>query len=137
MYLENKNKIYRHSNNLVSSCQYHIIWCPKYRRKVLINPINERLKDIIFSSQEDFSFQVLELEVMPDHVHLLIDCDGKVPVYGIVSKIKGRTSKILREEFSELKSKLPCLWSDSKFISTVGEVSLLTVKQYIENQKNK
>lgn len=134
MYLVNKNKIYRKSGNLVSSCQYHLVWCPKYRRKVLSSEISQRFKEIILESQADFSFRVIDMEIMPDHVHLLVDCDGKTPIYGIVSKIKARTSKLLREEFPELKKRLPSLWSDAKFISSVGEVNLSTINQYIEEQ---
>ena len=74
---------------------------------------------------------------MPDHVHLLIDVNPKIGVWTTVNKIKGYTSNILRKEFPELKSKLPTLWSHSKFISTVGSVTLETVKKYIEEQKNK
>ena len=135
MNITNKNKSYRYLKNLVSSCQYHVIWCPKYRRKVLVGKIEQRLKEIVFESQKDFNFKLLEMEVMPDHIHLLLDCDAKNPIYGIVSKLKGRTSQLLRKEFPELKKRLPCMWSGSKFISSVGEVSLETVKKYIEEQK--
>lgn len=137
MNILNKNKHYRFSNNLVSSCQYHIIWCPKYRRSVLTDNIRLRLIELINISQSEFNFDLLEIEVMPDHVHLLIDTDAKISIYSIVSKLKGKTSRVLREEFPELKKRLPTLWSNSKFISTVGEVSLMTVKEYICNQKTK
>lgn len=135
MNISNKNKNYRRDNGLISSCQYHVIWCPKYRRRVLTNGIDLRMKELILSNQSNIGYDILELEIMPDHVHLLLDCSAKKSIYSIVSQLKGLTSRILREEFPELKKKLPSLWSRSKFISTVGEVSLQTVKQYIEDQK--
>ena len=76
------------------------------------------------------------MEVMPDHVHLLLDIDPTVGVNKIVSKIKGFTAHYLTREFPELKRKLPTLWTRSKFIATVGSVSLEVVKQYIEEQKS-
>jgi len=137
MEIQNKNKKYKSSKHLVFSCQYHVIFCPKYRRKVLTGRIAERLKELILEKQEEFQYEILDMEVMPDHVHLLIDVDPKIGVYSVVSKIKGYTSKQLREEFPELKKKLPTLWTLSKFISSVGSVTLDVVKKYIEEQKNK
>jgi len=137
MEIQNKSKKYKSSKHLVFSCQYHVIFCPKYRRKVLTGRIAERLKELILEKQEEFQYEILDMEVMPDHVHLLIDVDPKIGVYSVVSKIKGYTSKQLREEFPELKKKLPTLWTLSKFISSVGSVTLDVVKKYIEEQKNK
>lgn len=137
MEIQNKNKKYKSSKHLVFSCQYHVIFCPKYRRKVLTGKIAERLKELILEKQEVFQYEILDMEVMPDHVHLLIDVDPKIGVYSVVSKIKGYTSKQLRDEFPELKKKLPTLWTLSKFISSVGSVTLDVVKKYIEEQKNK
>lgn len=136
MEIQNKNKKYKSSKHLVYSCQYHVIFCPKYRRKVLTGNIAERLKELVLEKQEEFQYEILDMEVMPDHVHLLIDVDPKIGVYSVVSKIKGYTSKQLREEFPELKKKLPTLWTHSKFISSVGSVTLDVVKRYIEEQKH-
>ena len=135
-------KGYRTTETTVYCCRYHIIFCPKYRRKVLTPPIQERLKEIVLSMQEANNFIVLEIEVMPDHVHLLLDIDPTIGVQMVVSRIKGRTSHDLNREFPELQRKLPTLWTRSKFIATVGInspkanfISLEVVKQYIENQK--
>ena len=114
-----------------------LFFCPKYRRKVLREKIANRLKEIILEKQEEFSYSVIEMEVMLDHVHLLLDINPKIGVYTVVSKIKGVTSRILREEFPELKTKLPTLWTHSRFISSVGSVSLEVVQQYIQDQKKK
>lgn len=130
------HKHYCTTESMVYSCQYHTIWTTKYRRKVLSDPIQNKLKDLIFSKQREYGFSIIELEIMPDHVHLLLDVNPHKGIYSILGKIKGFTSKELRKDFPELKSKLPTLWTRSKFISTVGAVTLETVKQYIENQKN-
>jgi putative transposase len=136
MQLENLNKQYKSDKRLIYSCQYHIIFCPKYRRHVLKDGIDIRLKELINEKQDGYEYTVLGMEVLPDHVHLLLDINPKVGVYQVISKIKGYTSHSLREEFPSLVKKLPCLWTNSNFISTCGSVSLETVKQYIEDQKN-
>jgi putative transposase len=136
MELQNSNKKYKSSNHLVYSCQYHVIFCPKYRRKVLTDGIDERLKELIMEKQEEYGYEVLDMEVMPDHVHLLLDVDPKIGIYSVTTKIKGYTSKQLREEFPALKKRIPTLWTHSKFISSVGSVTLDVVKRYIEEQKH-
>lgn len=136
MKLEDSDKPYNFSRNLVFSCQYHVIFTPKYRRKVLSEPIQKRLKELILEKQEGLGYKVLEMEIMLDHVHLLLDSDPQKGIYQQINGIKGYTSKILRQEFPELKKRIPCLWTRSKFISSVGAVTLEVVKQYIENQKN-
>ena len=128
---------YRTTETTVYCCRYHVIFCPKYRRSVLREPIAERFKEVVYSLEEANNFKVLEMEVMRDHVHLLLDVDPTVGINIIVSRIKGRTSNVLNREFPELKRKLPTLWTRSKFIATVGSVSLDIVKAYIENQKGK
>ena len=126
---------YRTTETTVYCCRYHIIFCPKYRRKVLLEPIAERFKQIVMSMQEEQNFYVLGMEVMPDHVHLLLDIDPTIGVNIVVARIKGKTAHILNREYPELTRKLPTLWTRSKFIATVGSVSLEVVKKYIEDQK--
>ena len=127
--------IYKSNNNVVYSCKYHVVWCPKYRRKILVNQIEERLKEILLSYATELSVDILEMEIMPDHVHLLLEVDPQFGIHKAVKSLKGYTSKILREEFPYLKTKLPTLWTNSYFVSTVGGASLEVIKQYIENQK--
>lgn len=134
---QNTTKEYKSSTHLTYSCQYHVIFCPKYRRKVLVSPIDARLKELFSQIAEQYQFSILEMEVMPDHVHLLIDCNPRFGIMEAVTKLKGITSKTLREEFPILKRKIPSLWTRSAFISTVGNVSLEVVKQYILDQKGK
>lgn len=129
------NRIYRSNNNIVYSCKYHIVWCPKYRRKVLVQGVDVRLKELIQSICKELHVDLIEMEIMPDHVHLLIDVDPQFGVHKVIKSIKGKTSKILRDEFPWLKSKIPCLWTNSYFCSTVGGVRLDVVKEYIASQK--
>ena len=136
MEIQNKSKEYHHGNHLVYSCQYHVVFCPKYRRKVLEGDIDKRLKELILEKQKEYGYEILDMEVMPDHVHLLIDTSPIIGIFTIVNKIKGYTSHELRKEFPSLKSRLPTLWTQSKFISSVGAVTLEVVKRYIEEQKD-
>ena len=122
-------------NNVVYSCKYHVVWCPKYRRKVLVQGVDLRLKEIICSMCDEFHVELIELEIMPDHVHLLVDVDPQFGIHKLIKNIKGRSSRILRQEFKFLTTKLPTLWTNSYFVSTVGGAPLKIVKQYIESQK--
>jgi putative transposase len=137
MELLNGSKQYKTDGKVIYSCQYHVIFCPKYRRAVLTGKIELRLKQLIKQKEQEYHFEILEMEVMPDHVHLLLDVNPKYGIYDIVNHIKGFTSHELRKEFKELRTKLPTLWTRSKFISSVGAVTLDVVKRYIEEQKNK
>ena len=136
MRYEQTNKEYVHEHSLVHSCQYHIVFCPKYRRSVLVNGVDERLKELVFEKQEAYGYKVIEIEVMPDHVHLLLSINPVLAPSDVIGKIKGYTAHQLREELTWLKSRLPSLWTRSKFISTCGAVSIEIVKKYIEDQKN-
>lgn len=132
----NNSMKYKNNNNVVYSCKYHVVWCPKYRRKVLVDGVNARLKELIDEICHELHIDVIEMEIMPDHVHLLMEVDPQFGIHKAVKQIKGRTSRILRQEFSWLQSRLPSLWTNSYFVSTVGGAPLLVIKQYIEGQKN-
>lgn len=136
MNIEDTTKKYKSDGTIVYSCQYHVIFTPKYRRRVLTNGVDERFKELVKQKQEEYKYNILEMEVMPDHVHLLIDSNPKVGIFTQINKIKGYTSRTLRQEFPWLRSRLPCLWTRSKFISTCGAVSLEVVKKYIQDQKH-
>lgn len=129
------NTNYKSNQNIVYSCKYHVVWCPKYRRKVLIDGVEKRLKQLILEVCSRIKAEILELEVMPDHVHILLDVDPQFGVHKVVKTIKGHTSRILRDEYPHLKTKIPTLWTNSYFVSTIGGAPLETVKRYIESQK--
>lgn len=137
MEIANKNKKYKSNETMVYSCQYHVIFTTKYRRKVLDDLIAKDLKDLILEKQSEYHYEILEMEVMPDHIHLLIDINPLIGIHTIIQRIKGYTANMLRKKYSSLRSRLPSLWTRSKFVSTVGEVSLETIKKYIEEQKGK
>lgn len=126
---------YKNNNNIVYSCKYHVVWCPKYRRKVLTGELASRLKELLLSYADEMSVDILEMEIIPDHIHLLLEVDPQLGIHKAVKRLKGYTSKVLREEFPELNSKLPSMWTNSYFVSTVGGASLDAIKEYIQNQK--
>ena len=124
------------NNNVVYSCKYHVVFCPKYRRSVLVDGVDERFRQIARQVADELHFEIIEMEVMPDHVHMLLEVDPQLGIHRAVKRIKGRTSHDLRAEFPWLKSRIPTLWTNSYFVSTVGGAPLAIVRQYIENQKN-
>ncbi len=137
MEIANPIKKYASNSNLVYSCQYHVVFCPKYRRPVLVDGVDERLKELVLAKQAEYGYDILDMEVMPDHVHLLLSVSPQVGVIKVIGQIKGFTAHTLRREFPWLTSRLPCMWTRSKFVSTVGAVTLDVVKRYIEDQKGK
>lgn len=134
---KNPLKQYKRSAHIVYSCQYHVIFCPKFRRKVLTPPYDARLKEIFLEVAQANGFEIPDMEVMPDHVHMIVDCDPAFGICKCVKLLKGISSRKMREEFPELKKRLPSLWTHSYFVATVGAVSLEVVKKYIEEQKNR
>ena len=120
-------------------CKYniriHVVWTPKYRRAVLINGVETRLEQIIRDAAKEKGVDILALNIMPDHVHLLINVPPSVGLHKIVKLMKGRSSRLLREEFPFLKSKLPTLWTHSYFASSVGTGQEKAIFEYIEMQK--
>ena len=135
MKLETPDLVYQTTRYSTYACEYHIIWCTKYRRSVLSSEIQNRLKTLILASQETYDFIVRGVETMPDHVHLLISIPPTEAVGILIGKVKGMTAKVLREEFPHLKSRLPNLWTRSYFVAFTGGVTLQVLKQYVENQK--
>ena len=129
------NTIYKSNNNIVYSCKYHVVWCPKYRRKILTNGVDVRLKELLQEYAADLSVDILEMEIMPNHVHLLMEVDPQSGIHKAVKSLKGYTSRVLRQEFLFLQTKMPTLWTNSYFVSTVGDAPREVIKQYIENQK--
>lgn len=128
-----KNIKYKSSNNIIYSCKYHIIWCPKYRRKVLVDEVETRLKEIILQVANELNVEIIEMQIDKDRIHILADIDPSFGVMKFIKTAKGRSSGILRDEFAFLKSRLPTLWTNSCFMSSVGGAPLEVIKQYIEN----
>ncbi len=129
-------RAYKSNRNIYYSCKYQVVWCPKYRRKVLVNGVAERLTTIMREVCQEHQAEVLSLEIMPDHVHVLVEVDPQFGIHRLVKLMKGRSSRLLRQAFPSLKTRMPTLWTNSYFVSTVGDAPLSVIKQYIENQKH-
>lgn len=128
---------YRRTKTTVSLINYHFVFCPRYRRKIFLNErLDIRFKELINKIAEENDFKIVALETDKDHCHLFLNALPSYSSSDIMAKIKGGTIKILREEFKELNS-MPNLWTRSYFVSTVGNVSSETVKQYVENQRKR
>jgi len=127
---------YKSNRNVCYSCKYHVVWCPKYRRPVIVGDVERSLKKIINDVCGELKCEIIEIETMPDHVHLLVECDPQFGIHRLIKQVKGASSRLLRLGYPHLKSRLPTLWNNSYFVSTVGGAPLAVIKQYIENQKN-
>ncbi|ADJ29401.1 IS200/IS605 family transposase [Nitrosococcus watsonii] len=128
---------YAKNAGAVFALKYHLVWCPKYRRSVLVDGVAKRLGQLIREVASEFEMTVHAMEIMPDQVHLFVESDPRWCVAEIVNRFKGRSSRVLRSEFPVLRSRLPTLWSRSYYAGTVGRVSEATVRRYIENQVGK
>jgi REP-associated tyrosine transposase len=124
---------YEHDTHHVHLIVYHIIFCPKSRRKILVGPIRERLQQIIREVAAENKWSVIELAIQPDHVHMFMRSNPRTLPTDIARLIKGRSSHLLREEYPFLK-RMPSLWTRSTLYSTAGNVSSETIQQYIERQ---
>ena len=132
--MENK---YRTTKTTVSLINYHFIFCPRYRRKIFLIPnVEERFKHMVKFICDELEIEIIAIECDKDHTHMFLNCIPTLSPSDIMQKIKGATSRVLRDEFIELK-KMPSLWTRSYFISTAGNVSSEMVKKYVENQKTR
>lgn len=125
---------YKSNKNVVYSNKYHCVWCTKYRRNLLKGDIKNRLLHILKEVIAERSSTLIESEVMPDHLHLLIEVDPQYGIHKLVKQMKGRSSRYLRKEFPKVKSRVPTLWTNSYFLSSVGGAPLNAIKEYIKNQ---
>lgn len=128
-----------HGRGYVYSIKYHIVWCTKYRHKVLQGKVEERLKEIIDEIAKDNRFVIDEIETDLDHIHLLISCSPQHHIPNVIKALKGVSARLLFKEFSELKGKLRGghLWNPSYFVATVSENTEEQIREYIKGQKSK
>ena len=127
------NLEYTRDEHRVHLIVYHLIWCPKRRKSVLINEIKTECEKLIREKCEQMAWEILELAIQPDHIHLFIRVFPTTTAYSVIKECKGITGYYLRKKFKELL-KLPCMWSKSYFASTAGNVSSETIRKYIEAQ---
>lgn len=124
---------YKRSRNQVYLINYHLIWCPKRRKPILTGKVKNRLEQLLNEVAIEKNTEILAMEVMPDHLHIFVSTYPQLSIHKLVKAFKGRSSRILRQEFPNLL-KLPSLWTHSYFVSTAGNVSSETIKRYIEAQ---
>lgn len=126
---------YRLNAGSVFSLKYHLVWCPKYRRPVLAGDVVEDLRSLLYQKAEELDVDIEALEIQPDHVHLFVSSDPTGAPQRLANPFKGFTSRILRQKYPHLRSRIPSLWSRSYYIGTMGHVSEESVKRYSEAQK--
>ena len=132
--MENK---YRRTKTTVSLINYHFVFCPRCRRKIFLIPnVEDRFKHMVKFICNEMEIEIIAIECDRDHTHMFLDCPPTLSPSDIMQKIKGVTSRVLRDEFPELK-KMPSLWTRSYFISTAGNVCSETIKKYVESQKTR
>ena len=127
------NQSYRHTNTTVSLINYHFVWIPRRRRKVLVKDVKKRLTELIYEKVSELDCKLVSLTIEPDHVHLFLNCLPDLAPKQIMHRVKGYSSYVLRKEFPHLK-RMPSMWTRSYFVSTAGNVSSSTIQKYIEAQ---
>jgi putative transposase len=128
---------YKRENTCIHMMNYHFVWCPKYRKKVLVEGVKERVEKVIRDKIGELDGEILKLQVMPDHVHLFVSSNPKISPNRLIGAVKGSTSRIIRREFRHIRSGMPTLWTRSYFVSTAGNVSSHVIEKYIEEQTGK
>ena len=123
----------------VYAIQYHIVWCVKYRHKILVEEIDVRLKEILVQIASDNNFTISEIESDSDHIHLLVDCTPQHSIPSMIKALKGVSARLLFKEFPKIKKKLwgGNLWNPSYFVATVSEHTEAQIRSYIQSQKVK
>ena len=121
----------------VYSLQYHLVWCTKYRKKVLVGDVADCLKALLYRCAEQIGCEIMEMEVMPDHVHMLLDCSPQFFIANAVKIFKGNTARCLFLKYPEIKRQLwgGHLWNPSYCIITVSDRSKEQIREYIRSQK--
>ncbi len=117
--------------------QYHFVWCPKYRKPVLVGPVETAFRQILDSKARALGIQIEAVEVMPDHVQVFVNAPPTLAPQQIANQFKGVTSRLLRQQFAHLRTRLPSLWSRSYYVGSAGLVTEETVKRYIAEQKTR
>jgi putative transposase len=127
---------YKHTNTVVFLINYHFVWCPARRRKVLTGPVEKDLRKLLSAKVAELGCEILAMEIMPDHVHLFLNCPPTLSPSEAMFWLKGHSSRILREKYAKLQ-RMPSMWTRSFFVSTAGNVSSATIQKYIAEQKTR
>ncbi|UBV44803.1 IS200/IS605 family transposase (plasmid) [Deinococcus taeanensis] len=127
---------YLHKNTSVSLLRYPFVFCPKRRRKVLTGNVALRLKALLEEKTAELGWDIVTLDIMPDHVHLFLGTHPDVSPTQVMHALKGSTSRVLRQEFQGLQT-MPSLWTRFSWVSTAGNVSAEVIERYIAGQKTR
>ena len=128
---------YKISPGCVYNINYHFVWCPKYRKAVLVGEVKEDLEKLIKEKARELEIEIVGMEIMPDHIHLFVSAKPTIAIHSIIRQLKGYSSHFLREKYEHLRKKLPTLWSRSYYVGTAGFVSQTVIQNYIAQQKGK
>ena len=128
--------MYRIGSHTKYRLMYHLVWIPKYRKRVLRGKVAERLKELFYQCAEVNDWKIEELNIQLDHVHMMIQLKTTVSIAKAVQLLKGGSSRVIRKEFSELEEFLwgDSFWSDGYFAETVGQKNEAAIRRYIQNQ---
>ena len=131
-----------HTAHSAYQLHYHLVWIPRYRKKVLLEPLESRLKAIFTEVAEKYTFRILAVEIMPDHVHLFVGAPPKYSPSDLVRLFKGTSSRLLEKEFPEIIrrhywGKNATLWAEGYYVGTAGNVSAEVIRRYIEECQGK
>lgn len=129
------DKNYKMTENIVYFCKYHVVWCSKYKRDVLTGDVKTRLKELILSYAVNIPVDIQEMEIFPNYVRMIMEAEPQFGIHKAVKSLKRYSSRMLRNEFPFLKTKVPTLWTNSYFVSTAEDVPCGEIRKYIINQK--
>jgi putative transposase len=130
--MKDESREYTHSNHSVGMATVHLVWVPKRRKSVLVGDIKLRLSAILWEVAVERGWSIRALEIAPDHVHVNVEHEPSVAIHQVVRAFKGRSSRLLRMEFSSLL-RLPTLWTHSYFYDTTGKVGTAKIQAYIND----
>ncbi|NCD06382.1 MAG: IS200/IS605 family transposase [Spirochaetia bacterium] len=131
------NKRWKSSDETSSSLYYHILWCVKYKRELLVNDVKKRLEELLYNRAKEIDIIIVSMEIMPECVHLFVKANPEDSPHFIVQQFKGCSSKTLREEFLQLRTKIPTLWTRNYYVSSSGVLNESEINTYLESQKDK
>lgn len=125
---------YKTDKQVVFACRYHVVWCVKYRRRILTDAVCDRLKELITRECREMGIDLSDIRISDDHVYLQLDMTPLLHIHKVVKALKARSSHVLREEFAEVRSRLPSLWTNAYFVSTCQEGLQEAAREFIVSQ---
>ncbi len=127
---------YEKDNGITFCCAYHIVWCVKYRRNILTEDVGRRAEELIYAVCKEWNVKLQELRVNLDHIYMNVYASPKVAVHRLVKAVKRRTCGVLRAEFSDVRSRIPSLWTNNYFVSTEKKYPMVPIRKFLEAQRN-